>query len=62
CKNPVCSTTNTPLTLDSGSASGSVGQYSSIAIGIDGNPVISYYDTTNEDLKVAIDGTVLLFE
>jgi len=33
-----------------------------IAIGTDYNPVISYYDITNEDLNVAVDGTVLIFK
>jgi hypothetical protein len=40
----------TPFTIDS---DGEVGWYTSIAIGDNGNPVISYFDFTNEALKVA---------
>jgi hypothetical protein len=43
-------TPSLPVTIDS---TGSVGFYSAITIGIDGNPVISYHDDTNGDLKVA---------
>ena len=32
---------------------GSVGLFTSVAIGDDGNPVIAYYDSTNDDLEVA---------
>jgi len=39
-----------PVTIDSADR---VGWFTSIAIGVDGNPVISYYDDTNVDLKVA---------
>jgi hypothetical protein len=45
CVNPPLS-----VTLDS---TGNVGLYSSITIGSDGLPIISYYDQTNGDLKVA---------
>jgi hypothetical protein len=46
-----CSTTDTPLMLD-GTGS-NVGQHTSLAIGTDGYPIISYYDLTNGELKVA---------
>jgi len=49
CTSPSCSTQDTPVTLDS---AGDVGEYTSIAIGNDGNPIISYYDFTNGDLKI----------
>ncbi len=50
CTTPACSSWDTPQTVDS---AGDVGRYTSLAIGVDGNPVISYYDFTNGDLKVA---------
>ncbi|MCE2765081.1 MAG: hypothetical protein LW627_11275, partial [Ilumatobacteraceae bacterium] len=49
CGDPTC-TTATTRAIDT---TGDVGWYTSIAIGVDGNPVISYYDDTNLDLKVA---------
>ncbi len=49
CGNPTCSSGNTVVTLDS---AGSVGQFSSLVLDSSGNPVISYYDATNQDLKV----------
>src|SRR5207248_1717454 len=49
CTNTTCSTNNTPTTLDS---TGDVGSFTSIAIGTDGFPMVSYYDTTNGDLKL----------
>ena len=49
CLNKSCSQTSI-TTLDS---DGDVGQYTSIAIGQDGYGLISYYDATNKDLKIA---------
>ncbi|HKQ36060.1 MAG TPA: hypothetical protein VJT11_12205, partial [Nitrospiraceae bacterium] len=40
-------------TLTTVDSTGSVGQYSSVTIGADGLALISYYDETNGDLKVA---------
>jgi len=50
CGNTACSSGNTLTAVDSG---GDVGWYTSITIGTDGLPLISYYDVTNQDLKVA---------
>ncbi len=50
CGNAACSEGNTLTTVDS---TGMVGNYSSIAMGVDGLPVIAYMDRTNQDLKVA---------
>ena len=33
---------------------GNVGHYTSVAIGADGNPVISHTDLSNDDLEVAV--------
>ncbi len=49
CGNPSCSSGNTVTALDS---TGDVGSYTSITIGTDSFPLISYYDTTNANLKV----------
>jgi len=49
CLDPVCDSFANPITLDS---QGMVGRDSSIAIGADGNPIVSYYDRSNKDLKV----------
>ncbi len=51
CGNTDCSSGNTITTVDS--ASISMGRYTSVAISTDGFPVISYYDLTNGDLRVA---------
>ncbi|MBK7473183.1 MAG: hypothetical protein IPI73_23710 [Betaproteobacteria bacterium] len=50
CGNAACSAGNSTATVD---ASAQVGEYSSIAVGVDGLPVIAYYDNTNSYLKVA---------
>jgi len=49
CTSQDCSSQNAPLTMDNG---GIVGNYNSIAVGLDGFPVISYYDLSNKDLKL----------
>jgi hypothetical protein len=51
CNDLACSISADLTTVDSNS--GSVGQYSSITIGADGLPVISYYDLGSKNLKVA---------
>jgi hypothetical protein len=43
----------TSATLNTVDSTGSVGTYTSIAIGADGLPFISYYDITNHNLKAA---------
>ena len=50
CGNPACTSGNTLTTVDAGTT---VGRDSSITIGTDGLPVISYFDSPNSDLKVA---------
>ena len=49
CTNTTCSARDAPESLDT---TGVVGSYTSIAIGFDDFPVISYYDGTNGDLKL----------
>jgi methylthioribose-1-phosphate isomerase len=51
CVNAACTGTSTITTVDD--AADAVGYYTSIAIGQDGFPVISYYDNTALSLKVA---------
>ncbi len=50
CANPACTGAATLTAVDT---AGAVGEHTSIAIGGDGNPVISYRDATNADLKIA---------
>jgi len=49
CTNPNCSGTQTPQSPDT---VGDVGLFGSIVLDVNGNPVISYYDATGDDLKV----------
>ena len=56
CKNPRCSgaTESDRSTNSVVDSAGEVGQGSSIAIGVNGNPIISYTSATNFDLKVVV--------
>lgn len=54
CNNAVCSNGATLTTVD-GSTTGDgdrIGLFTSVAIGVDGNPIISYENDTKRDLKV----------
>ncbi len=51
CANAACTGTATITTVDD--PANLVGEYTSLAVGADGQPVISYFDSTAEALKVA---------
>ena len=53
CTNATCNPTVSDATISIVDSTGNVGEYTSVTIGADGNPIISYYDFTNGDLKVA---------
>ena len=58
CGNLTCTAGNTLTTVESGGGSPSFST-TSLAIGADGLPVVSYLDVTNDDLKVAHCRTVV---
>jgi len=53
CGNAACSAGNTITTVDSVGPISDVGVYTSVTVGADGLPLISYFDHGNDDLKVA---------
>jgi hypothetical protein len=52
CGDAACASGNQVSVLDSPPGAG-VGNYNAIAVGPDGLPVVAYYDSTNQSLKVA---------
>jgi len=56
CGNPNCSDQNSIVVADRGTYSGIVGQSTSLQLNQSGNPVVAYYDETNEQLKIAYCG------
>ncbi len=52
CQDPLCASVITTI-VDGLTAPADVGDYSSIAIGVDGLPVIAYHDRRSDDLRVA---------
>jgi predicted regulator of Ras-like GTPase activity (Roadblock/LC7/MglB family) len=51
CSNVAC--TSSTKTVVDGQGGDDVGLYNSITVGVDGLPIISYYDSTNGNLRVA---------
>ncbi|MGH6692722.1 MAG: hypothetical protein ACREF4_18795 [Gammaproteobacteria bacterium] len=62
CADADCSTTPTLTTVDDPDGSDDVGEFTSIAIGADGLPVVSYFDARNDDLKIAKCGNRLCLD
>ncbi len=54
CTDPKCASTSIVVVDDGNAGVNSVGLDTSIAIGADGNPVITYHDATNGNLKIAV--------
>jgi len=53
CANPSCTSSSSVVVDGDGSGPLATGRYASMAIGVSGFPIISYFDDTNETVKVA---------
>ena len=54
CADPVLTPSFRAATNQTLEENGDVSNYTSVAIGVDGNPIVSHYDATNDDLELYV--------